>query len=133
MNESQRQAAEQCAHESHAGIASFPDIVGRLAQAGIGSYLADYRAARTTYFAREGGTHDVALAMPAQPIAPSFDATALQAAIRGAQRGEVKYPRFLELSAAAGCVGYIVWIDGRHVVYFGALGEQHVERFPDAP
>jgi uncharacterized protein YbcV (DUF1398 family) len=31
----------------------------------------------------------------------------------------------------AGCVGYTVWIAGRHVAYVGRRGEVHVERFPD--
>lgn len=66
------------------------------------------------------------------PIADRFDATAIQAAVRGAQRGEVKYPQFLQLSHRAGCVGYMVWISGRHVSYFGRRGETHIERFPDA-
>ena len=38
----------------------------------------------------------------------------------------------MRLSMLAGCVGYIVWIAGRHVTYFGHRGEQHVEPFPSA-
>jgi hypothetical protein len=41
------------------------------------------------------------------------------------------YPEFKRLSEQAGCIGYIVWITGRHVTYFGRNGETHVERFPD--
>ncbi len=55
---------------------------------------------------------------------------ALGAAIRGSQSGQVKYPEFLARSRRAGCVGYVVWLAGRHVTYFGRRGEQHVERFP---
>lgn len=133
MNTHQQGVARQCAHDSHAGVASFPDIVGRLAGAGIASYWADYRAHRTVYFAEEGGTLDVPLPL-AQAAGPAhgFDAPRLQEAIRGAQRGGVRYPEFVARSLAAGCVGYAVWIAGRHVVYFGARGEQHVERFPGA-
>ena len=68
--------------------------------------------------------------IPGEQIPQDFDAQALQAAIRGAQLGEVKYPEFLKLSMAAGRVGYIVWIAGRHVTYFGRRGEVHIERFP---
>jgi hypothetical protein len=42
------------------------------------------------------------------------------------------YPEFLRLSRAAGCVGYVVWLAGRHVTYFGRRGETHVEHFPAA-
>ncbi len=68
-----------------------------------------------------------------QPTPAQLKSIAAQAAIRGAQRAEVVYPEFLELSRAAGCVGYMVWIAGRHVSYFGRKGEVHVERFPEAP
>jgi hypothetical protein len=43
----------------------------------------------------------------------------------------VMYPEFKRLSQRAGCVGYVVWIAGRHVSYHGRRGEVHVERFPD--
>jgi hypothetical protein len=39
------------------------------------------------------------------------------------------YPEFKALTQAAGCIGYTVWIAGRHVVYLGRRGESHVERF----
>ena len=44
----------------------------------------------------------------------------------------VMYPEFMRLSRAAGCVGYVTWLAGRRVAYFGRRGETHVERFPDA-
>ena len=61
----------------------------------------------------------------------AFDTNALRSAIAGAQRGAVMYPQFKRLSMAAGCIGYTVWITGRHVTYYGRHGETHVERFPD--
>jgi uncharacterized protein YbcV (DUF1398 family) len=79
----------------------------------------------------DGATYTLAMQTPSTNIPLPFDTAAVQAAIRGAQRGEVKYPQFLELSMAAGCVGYTVWIAGRHVAYVGRRGEVHVERFPD--
>lgn len=36
---------------------------------------------------------------------------------------------FKTLSQQAGCVGYTVWIAGRHVRYFGRGDDTHVERF----
>lgn len=41
------------------------------------------------------------------------------------------YPEFKRATMAAGCVGYVVWMAGSHVDYFGRKGETHVERFPD--
>lgn len=132
IEQADRAAIEQCSKDSLSAARPFPEIVGGLSQAGVGSYFADYRSGRTVYFARSGGALDMPLPTVGKPIAEVFDAQALQSAIKGAQRGEVLYPRFLELSMAAGCVGYHTWIDGRHVLYVGARGETHVERFPGA-
>ena len=132
MNDTTRQTIERCAQSSKDGSAHFPDIVAALAGAGVESYFADYRAHATTYYLPDGQTHAVALAPPDVAIAHAFDAEALLQAIRGAQSGRVMYPEFLRLSRAAGCVGYVVWIAGRHVTYFGRRGESHVEHFPGA-
>lgn len=130
MENAVKDIIEQCARDSHAAIISFGEVVGTLMQAGVESYLADYRRGATTYYLPDGANHSVTLHAPDVGIPAPFDAAALQAAIRGAQRGEVKYPQFLGLSMAAGCVGYIVWIAGRHVSYFGHRGESHIEPFP---
>ena len=68
--------------------------------------------------------------MPAVAIPEAFDAEAVRGAIRGAQQGTVKYPEFVHRTMASGCVGYFVWIAGRHVRYLGRRGECHVEPFP---
>ena len=126
------QVIEDCARDSYAGTRNFAEIVGALAEVGVESYYADFRAGTTTYYLPSGAAPQVPLNVAPDPIADRFDATAIQAAVRGAQRGEVKYPQFLQLSHRAGCVGYMVWIRGRHVSYFGRRGETHIERFPDA-
>ena len=68
--------------------------------------------------------------MPQVGIAKAFDGDAVRAAILGAQQGRVMYPEFKHLSQRAGCIGYTVWIAGRHVTYLGRRGETHVENFP---
>lgn len=67
-----------------------------------------------------------------QVISDEFSAASVQEAIRGAQQGKVMYPEFKKLSMQAGCIGYTVWIVGRHVTYFGRKGETHVEHFPNS-
>jgi uncharacterized protein YbcV (DUF1398 family) len=69
---------------------------------------------------------------PRASIADAFDAAAVEAAVRGAQRGEVHYPEFLHRIKQAGCVEYFTHIAGRNVQYVGRLGDRHVERFPPA-
>lgn len=115
---------------SEAGRIHFGEVVQRMVQAGVESYAVDYRGRRVTYYLQGDDTLMLALAAVDEPIAPAFDATAIQAAIRGAQQGRVMYPAFKRLSMQAGCVGYVAWIAGRQVTYFGRKGEEHVERFP---
>lgn len=118
------------ARSSYAGTISFGEVVMGLMQAGVESYFADYRTASTTWYLPSGESYSLRLAAPAVTIPDGFDAAAVQAAIHGAQSGKVKYPEFMALSMAAGCVGYMVWIAGRHVCYFGRKGERHIEPFP---
>lgn len=121
---------EQCARDSHAGTASFGAVVARLMSVGVESYFADYRRGETTYYLPTGESYTLALHAPDVPIADAFDGGEVVAAIRGSQRGEIQYPEFVRRTMGAGCVGYFVWLAGRHVRYLGRRGEDHVERFP---
>lgn len=123
-------AIEDCSRASHAGTISFADVVQKLATAGVESYFADFRRGITTYYLATGASHGVTLHTPDATVPEAFDAPAIVEAIRGSQRGEVKYPEFVRRAMAAGCVGYFVWIAGRHVRYLGRRGEDHLERFP---
>ena len=68
--------------------------------------------------------------MPSIEIPNPCNKDGVVSAIRGAQSDAVRYPEFLKLTMTAGCIGYIVWITGRHVSYFGRQGEVHIEHFP---
>ena len=131
MNTHIQDTINEAAEGSSTGRLHFGQVVALLAHAGVESYYADYRAGRTTYYLPDGSTHEVELGPLVADIAPAFDTAAIQAAIRGAQQGRVMYPEFKRLSQVGGCVGYTVWIAGRHVTYFGRRGETHVEKFPD--
>lgn len=131
MNDNTRAIIHEAARGSSEGRLHFGQVIGLLVRAGVESYGVDYRARRSTYVLPNGDTLDMPTPMPDVAIAQDFDAAALRAAIRGAQQGEVMYPEFKKLSRQAGCVGYTVWVAGRHVSYFGRKGETHVERFPD--
>ncbi|MES2190683.1 MAG: DUF1398 family protein [Pseudomonadota bacterium] len=132
MQQATLDAIDQCARSSYAGTIGFGEVVMGLMLAGVESYFADYRTATTTYYLPSGENRSLKLAVPPVSIPDEFDAAAVQAAIRGAQAGKVKYPEFMALSMAAGCVGYIVWISGRHVCYFGRKGQTHIEPFPSS-
>ena len=130
MEQAVKNVIDRCAEQSDAGAISFGAVVGELGQAGVESYYADYRAQQTVYYMPDASFHAVPLKGPSTEIADAFDAEAVQAAVRGAQGGKVKYLEFQALTRAAGCVGYFVWIAGRHVVYQGRRGETLVEPFP---
>jgi len=115
---------------SNAGRIHFGQVVATLVEAGVESYAIDYRACRATYYLPDGDTLAVEQPPPEAPIGDAFDTAAVIAAIRGAQAGRVMYPEFKRLTQAAGCIGYTVWLAGRHVSYFGRRGEVHIEHFP---
>lgn len=129
MDENATRIIRECFDASNEGRLPFARVVGDLLAAGVESYAVDYRAHRTTYYS---GDHAAAfdMSIPEEAIGEQFDTAALQAAIHGSQRGEVLYPQFKRHSMRAGCVGYIVWLAGRHVSYFGRRGEVHIEPFP---
>lgn len=131
MQENTRAAIQATFEASNAGKLHFGEVIGRLVEAQVESYQVDYRSGRITCHVPDGATLDLAFERPRQAIADAFDGDALRAAIRDAQQGRVLYPEFKALSQRAGCIGYTVWIAGRHVSYLGRRGETHVERFPD--
>lgn len=116
---------------SLAGSMHFSEVVKTLLDRGIESYQVDYRTHHSTYYARNDATLTLDLPSPQVPIADAFNKDELRATIRGSQQGKVMYPEFIRLSRSAGCIGYIVWLAGRHVAYFGRKGDVHVEMFPD--
>lgn len=122
----------EAANGSSEGKLHFGQVLDLLTQAGVESYFADYRVRQTTYYLTSGECLCIELAMPEEGVTQKFNAEAIQAAIRGSQQGRIQYPEFKRLSQQAGCIGYIVWLTGRYVSYFGRKGETHIEHFPSA-
>lgn len=130
MNSTQQERIQETFTASNEGRLHFGEVIGRLIEAGVQSYYVDYRAHQSTYYL----TNDEALTLKMEACeescAEAFSTTGIQLAIKGAQQGKIMYPEFKRLSKEAGCVGYMVWISGRHVTYYGRKGETHVEHFP---
>jgi uncharacterized protein YbcV (DUF1398 family) len=114
------------------GEMTFPQVIAKLLEAGVESYLVDFASGRKTYYLAEGGTHTESMILEPDPVAPNFSSADLVAAIRGAQADTVRYPEFVRRSTAAGTVGYWAFLTGKRVIYFGRKGEQHIEEFPRA-
>lgn len=130
MNPNTKEVIEKCAHESHAGLLTFPEVLSRLMTVGVESYFADYRNQSTTYYFSSNEAYVVPMVMPSIDMPISFNKDDIVSAIRGAQSDIVRYPEFLKLTMSNGCIGYIVWITGKCVNYFGRQGQVHVEHFP---
>ena len=129
MKPSIQELIEKCTHESHAGLLVFPEVLNRLIGVGVESYFVDYRGESATYYFANNEALMVSMGMPQIEIQETFDKDAIVMAIRGAQSDQLRYPEFLRQTMSAGCIGYMVWISGGHVSYFGRLGEAHVEHF----
>jgi uncharacterized protein YbcV (DUF1398 family) len=130
MEDETKKLIDDTVAASHAGTGNFGEQVMQLMAHGVESYRVDFRERTSTYFLPSGSSYRVSIHAPEVAIGDRFDAAAILEAIRGSQRGDVKYPEFMDRAVRAGCVGYVVWIAGRHVTYFGRRGETHVERFP---
>ncbi len=131
MNENTRAVIQATFEASSKGEIHFGEVIAQLMGVQVETYHVDYRSGRATYYLPDGATLDIGFEQPQEGIAEAFDGDAVRAAILGAQQGRVMYPEFKRLSQRAGCVGYTVWIAGRHVVYFGRRGETPIERFPN--
>jgi uncharacterized protein YbcV (DUF1398 family) len=64
------------------------------------------------------------------PVAPEFDAAALRANILDSQRNGQPYREFTRRAMAGGVQGYITFLRGKRVTYWGRTGDQHTEWFP---
>jgi uncharacterized protein YbcV (DUF1398 family) len=118
--------------ESQAGKLRFPEVVGRMVNAGVESYFVDFARGEETVYSTNGESHTETMVLPMKPIAQNFSSEGIIAAIRGAQADTIRYPEFVERSAAAGVIAYWAFLTGEKVVYFGRKGEVHTETFPKA-
>ncbi|MGE3747006.1 MAG: hypothetical protein AB7G25_15070, partial [Sphingomonadaceae bacterium] len=111
---------------------SFPEIIGKLVDAGFEGYAVDYRRNSQTFYLPDGDNIELAMPHFTGPVAAIFDSAQVAALVRWAQAGgpDYSYAAFCEKATAAGCAGYLVSFLGRRVVYYGRTAETHVELFP---
>jgi uncharacterized protein YbcV (DUF1398 family) len=132
MNTAIRDTMIEASRASDKGDQSFGEIVKQLAEAGIEHYHQDFLRSERTYYMPDGESevvrNDVVGAVPAD----AFSAGGVEAAVRAVQAGAIRYKQFCRQVMEAGCVGYLVSIAGRRVVYYGRTGDMHVEHFPGA-
>jgi uncharacterized protein YbcV (DUF1398 family) len=124
------QAIRETLVESHEGKLIFPEVVIRMLAAGVESYFVDFLRSEDIVYLNDNTTLVEKTHFSHDPIVTEFSKPAIVAAIRAAQRDEIRYPDFVRQSVAAGVVGYWAFLIGKKVIYFGRKGEFHVEEFP---
>lgn len=125
-------AARICLNAAHDGSLSFPEIIGKLLDAGFEGYSVDYRRNSQTYYLPDGDNVDFDMPHSAGDVAAAFDPEGVSALVRWAQANgpDYSYSAFCEKVKAAGCAGYLVSFLGCRVVYYGRTAETQVELFP---
>lgn len=133
MDAEQKSIARTCLEAAESNSMTFPQIVGALMQAGCEGYAIDFRRALATYYLPGGDSLELPTHRVETPVAPAFDISRIQAAIREAQQmvPGYTYRGFCAKVAAAGCAGYFVSFSGRRALYVGRTAETHVELFPN--
>ena len=123
----------EAARASLAGSLPFPDIVHNLIDAGVEYYHVDYVLLQITFY----GTHAAPIVVPLSfeglpAVALDFDGPALRQAILDSQQKGQKFREFSQRAMRAGVQGYLAFLRGKRVAYFGRQGDQHTEWFPGA-
>ncbi len=115
------------------GSRPFPEIVGKLIASGVEYYHVDYATSSFTFYSASGAAVIAPIAMEnLPPIAEDLDVAALRAAILDSQQNGQKFRDFCGRAMQAGVQGYVAYLRGKRVTYFGRQGDQHTEWFPGA-
>ncbi len=132
MDAQRKTIAQECKDGAENDTMTFPQIVGKLMEAGFESYAVDFRRQTAVYYMPDGDSVKFPIHEAEVPVAAAFDPKAIQAAIGEAQAlvPGYTYRGFCAKVMAAGCAGYMVSFSGKRVVYFGRTAETHVEHFP---
>src|SRR5690606_10128623 len=118
MNAERIAIAKACLDAAHDRSLSFPQIVGKLLQAGFEGYAVDFRRHAQVYYLPDGDNVELPMAGLIGSVAALFDSEKVGALVRWAQADgpDYSYGEFCERIRAAGCAGYLVSFLGRRVV-----------------
>lgn len=115
------------------GSIPFPEVVRRLIETGVEYYHVDYVALQKRFYSSAGDVITTPISYEGlPPVASDFDAAELRAAILDSQRHGQHYRDFTRRAMEAGVQGYIAFLRGQRVIYWGRAGDQHTEWFPGA-
>jgi uncharacterized protein YbcV (DUF1398 family) len=115
------------------GSIPFPEVVRRLMETGVEYYHVDYVASQKSFYSASGEVINTPINYEnLPPVANDFDLVALRSAILDSQQNGQHYRDFTKRAMQAGVQGYIAFLRGKRVTYWGRDGEQHTEWFPGA-
>lgn len=115
------------------GSLPFPEVVRRLIETGVEYYQVDYVARQKTYYSASGEMIKTPIHYEGLPsVAADFDLDALKAAILDSQQNGQHYRDFTQRAMNAGVQGYMAFLRGKRVIYWGRGGDSHTEWFPGA-
>lgn len=115
------------------GSIPFSEVVRRLLETGVEYYHVDYVALQKTYYSASGEVIKTPIHYDDLPsVASEFNLEKLRAAIFDSQQNGQHYRDFTKRAMNAGVQGYIAFLRGKRVTYWGRGGDQHIEWFPGA-
>jgi uncharacterized protein YbcV (DUF1398 family) len=121
------------ANATREGSMPFPEIVGKLISNGVEYYHVDFATCSFTFYSASGSAVFAPLIFEGLPsISEDFDVAELRAAILDSQQHGQTFRAFCSRAMQAGVQGYIAYLRGKRVTYFGRQGDQHTEWFPGA-
>jgi uncharacterized protein YbcV (DUF1398 family) len=115
------------------GSMPFPEVVGMLMKTGVEYYHVDYVALQKTFYSASGEVIKTPITYEDLPaVADELDVDALRSNIGDSQQNGQHYRDFTRRAMSAGVQGYIAFLRGKRVTYWGRNGDQHTEWFPGA-
>ena len=129
----QSEIVAEAARATLDGSIPFPEVVRRLMETGVEYYHVDYVALQKTYYSASGEVIKTPVNYEGLPgVSADFNADALRMAILDSQQNGQHYRDFTTRAMRAGVQGYIAFLRGQRVTYWGRNGDQHIEWFPGA-
>ena len=129
----QSEIVAEAARATLDGSIPFPEVVRRLMETGVEYYHVDYVALQKTYYSASGEIIKTPITYEGLPaVSADFNADALRMAIFDSQQNGQHYRNFTTRAINAGVQGYMAFLRGQRVTYWGRNGDQHTEWFPGA-
>jgi uncharacterized protein YbcV (DUF1398 family) len=123
--------AQRAAIANRPAVQGFPYLAETLRMAGVHRNEWNLPSMQSLYLTDLGPvmmTGDPLFDGPSE--VPEFNESALVAALRADQAGDLTFPEFALAAWRAGVVRWIVDLDNRVCAYHGALGESFAETYP---